>query len=64
MRAAVYGRSMEAELRAILNAALDSETDLTVNLAEAIRRHFARLGGVELEEAPQELVGDPPDFAA
>ena len=64
VRAAVHGRSMEAELRAILNAALDSETDHTVNLAEAIRRRFAPFGGVELVDAPQELVGDPPEFAS
>jgi hypothetical protein len=53
---------MEAELRVILNAALDSDADRSVNLAEAIRRRFATLGGVVLEDHPSEFVGDPPDF--
>ena len=64
VRAALNGRSMEAELRAILNAALDSDSDRTENLAEAIRRRFAPFGGLELEEHPAEVVGEPPDFAA
>ena len=64
VRAAMNGRSMEAELRAILNAALDSGADRGENLAEAIRRRFAPFGGVELEEHPAEFVGEPPDFAA
>ncbi|HEY0424294.1 MAG TPA: Arc family DNA-binding protein, partial [Rhodopila sp.] len=48
VRAASHGRSMEAELRAILNAALESGPDREVNLAEAIRRRFAPVGGVDL----------------
>jgi hypothetical protein len=32
------------------------------NLAEAIRRRFARYGGVELELPKRELAPDPPDF--
>ena len=34
------------------------------NLCEAIRRHFTPLGGVDLELAPRELVGEPPSFDA
>ena len=64
VRAALNGRSMEAELRAILNAALDSGNDREENLAEAIRRRFTPFGGVELEEHPADQVGEPPDFAA
>jgi plasmid stability protein len=62
VRAALHGRSMEAELRAILTAALDSDADPSANLAEAIRRRFASIGGVELEEHPPEFAGEPPDF--
>jgi antitoxin FitA len=40
MRAARHGRSMEAELRAILNSALGSDEDHEPNLAESIRRRF------------------------
>lgn len=32
------------------------------NLAEAIRRRFAPLGGVDLELPPRELVDKPPTF--
>jgi plasmid stability protein len=62
VRAASHGRSMEAELRAILNTALESGPDREVNLAEAIRRRFAPVGGVDLADHPRELVADPIDF--
>ena len=38
VRAAHNGRSMESELRHILNAALTDERPAELNLAEAIRR--------------------------
>jgi antitoxin FitA len=53
LRAARNGRSMEAELRHILRTALGEERNPEVNLAEAIRRRFLPLGGVELEPHPQ-----------
>lgn len=64
MRAARHGRSMEAELRCILGEALESGEEHEPNLAEAIRRRFAPLGGVELEPHPpvpmrEPLVFDP-----
>ncbi len=62
VRAAGHGRSMEAELRAILNAVLENDTNRGVNLAEAIQRRFVPAGGVELVDHPEELVGDPVDF--
>ncbi|MGD0103113.1 MAG: Arc family DNA-binding protein [Rhodopila sp.] len=62
VRAAHNGRSMEAELRQILNAALTVEGPAEINLAEAIRRRFAPLGGVELESHPRQRVGEPPSF--
>jgi plasmid stability protein len=58
VRAARRGRSMEAELRAILSEAVRGEGDL--NLADAIRRRFAPLGGVELEPHPSMPVPPPP----
>ena len=48
LRAAENGRSMEDEARKILDAALNTpKTD--VDLGTAIRRRFARFGGVELD---------------
>jgi plasmid stability protein len=44
-RAARHGRSMEAEVRQILTAAVESE-DEPIDLVADIRRHFA---GVEVE---------------
>lgn len=60
VRAAQHGRSMEAELRHIIKEAvgLDERAE-GVNLAEAIRRRFARYGGVELEMPPREPAGPP-----
>jgi antitoxin FitA len=63
VRAARHGRSMEAEARTILSEAVATERDQTEpDLAEAIRRRFAPLGGVDLELPPREDVGDPPSF--
>ena len=62
VRAARHGRSMEAELRHILKEALGGEKRTEPNLAEAIRRRFAPLGGVDLELPPPEFVGEPPSF--
>jgi antitoxin FitA len=52
VRAARHGRSMEAEMRAILTAAVTDEhtrTDLFTTLVD----RFARLGGVELDLPPR-----------
>jgi plasmid stability protein len=54
---------MEAEVRQILEATLaEPEKPPEPNLAEAIRRRFAPLGGVDLELPPGETVGEPPSF--
>ena len=56
LRAARHGRSMEAEARTILSEAVAGDRDQPEpNLAEAIRRRFAPLGGVDLE-LPREFV--------
>jgi antitoxin FitA len=62
IRAARNGRSMEAELRVILNEALGVEKDREPDLAQAIRRRFAPLGGVELEPPPPNSIPEPPSF--
>lgn len=63
VRAARHGRSMEAEVRSILSAAMAADREQPEpNLAEAIRRRFAPLGGVDLELSPPEFVGEPPSF--
>lgn len=46
--AARHGRSMEAEVRAILSEAVATD-DERMNLAQAIRERLAELGGVELD---------------
>src|SRR5215470_17645218 len=63
VRAARHGRSREAEARSILSEAVAHDRDRPEpNLAEAIRRRFAPLGGVDLELPPDEFVGEPPSF--
>jgi plasmid stability protein len=61
IRAAHHGHSMEEEAREILRAALSTPVQ-TENLAEAIRRRFEPLGGVDLEPFPDEPMRDPPNF--
>ncbi len=48
VRAARHGRSMEAEVRAILEDALPSEPTST-GLGSRIHTRFAAIGGVELD---------------
>jgi antitoxin FitA len=62
LRAARHGRSMEAELRAIVSAAVQEDAAPVCNLAEAIRRRFAPLGGVDLELHPPVTPEAPPTF--
>ena len=59
IRAAEHGRSMEAEVRAILEETL-AEPE---NLGQAIHRRFAALGGVELELPDRSPAREPPDFS-
>jgi plasmid stability protein len=64
LRAARRGRSMEAELRHILkDALLAGEDEEQPDLAEAIRRRFSPLGGVDdLVLPPRERAGEPVKF--
>jgi antitoxin FitA len=61
-RAAHNRRSMEEEAREILKAAVATEPTDTLNLAEAIHRRFAALGGIDLPEVPDGPIGELPDF--
>jgi plasmid stability protein len=63
VRAALHGRSMEEEARELLRIGLSVESGPRLNLADAIRRHIAPLGGVELKLPPRQSVRRPPDFS-
>lgn len=64
IRAAHHGCSMEEEAREILRASLNTPAkQRPENLAEAIRKRFAPLGGVELELPKREPMREPPDFS-
>ena len=60
VRAAHHGRSMEDEVRHILRAALTETTTRAPNLADAIRRRFRPLGGVELQLPRRQPMREPP----
>lgn len=60
VRAAHGKRSMEEEARHILRAALAQDMTTARNLAEAIRRRFAPLGGVKLRLPEREPMREPP----
>ena len=62
VRAAQNGRSIEAEVRAILSDTVAPTTAETVNLAEAIRRRVTPLSGVELEDHPAMTIQEPVSF--
>lgn len=61
VRAAQHGRSMEEEVRRILTEACETEA-VPENAYTAIRRHFADIGGVELELPVREPGREPPSF--
>jgi antitoxin FitA len=62
IRAARHGRSMEAEVRAILVDAV-KEPDEGLNLAQAIMARFGELGGVELDLPPRDAAPRTVEFA-
>ena len=59
MRAAQHGRSMEQEAREILKSALSQPEEQPKDLVEAVRRRFAKYGGVELNIPPRGPIRDP-----
>lgn len=62
LHAARHGRSMEAAARDILRIALAEDMRGPSNLADAIRRRFAKLGGIELDLPSRETLRAPPRF--
>jgi plasmid stability protein len=62
LRAAYRNHSMEDEARDILRAALAEETSSNGNLADAMRRRFEKLGGVDIAVPPRGPMREPPDF--
>ncbi|MBW4699609.1 MAG: plasmid stabilization protein [Aphanocapsa lilacina HA4352-LM1] len=62
LRATQHGRSMEDEACDILRRALAEEQSSSRDLAGAICRRFAPLGGVELLQTPREPMREPVDF--
>ena len=52
VRAARNGRSMEAEIREILSAAV-SEAEPSADLFSTLRERFGAVGGVEVSIAPR-----------
>jgi antitoxin FitA len=62
VRAALNGRSMEAEAREILRVSLSTQP--RTGLGTQIHNRFAGLGLDELEIAPRDELPRAPDFAA
>ena len=63
VRAAHHGRSMEEEAREILRSALRSTAGAKQDLGSAIRKRFARFGGVELEPPARDEMRETPSFS-
>ncbi len=62
-RAAGHGRSMEAEMRAILEEAV-TDPQPASNLLDVIFGRFQELGGVDLEMPSRSTAPRAPDFSA
>lgn len=60
VRAAQHGRSMEEEVRVILNETLGAAPPPPPNLAAAIRARVAPVGGIDLALPEREPVRNPP----
>jgi antitoxin FitA len=63
VRAALNGRSMEAEARELLRKSLreSQESAKEVDIGTAIHRRFAALGGVDLKIPPRRFSAKPPN---
>ncbi len=61
VRAAAHGRSMEAEMRAILVEAVREPAD-DEGLLDALAARFSELGGVELDLPPRSEAPRAVDF--
>lgn len=61
VRAARHGRSMEAEVRAVLSASVREDRS-SRSLMSEWRRSFAELGGVDLDIPPRTEMPRVPDL--
>lgn len=61
IRAAHHNRSMEEEARSILRSVLAEKAPSSASLAQAIRKRFAPLGGLELRPPLREPMREPPE---
>jgi antitoxin FitA len=63
-RASQNGRTIEAEITAILASVLIPETSQqsTLDLATALEQRFASIGGFDLPDLPREPIRTPPPF--
>ena len=61
-RAAQHGRTIEAEIRAILQSVLLPQISTRPDLATAINRRFTRLGDFEIPEIPRDPIREVPNF--
>lgn len=61
VRAAHHKRSMEEEVRHILREAVSATAVRQPDLAEAVRRRFATLGGCDLELPARTQMRPPPE---
>ncbi len=59
LRAAEKGRSLEAEVRDILNREAMASPKPRLDIGESIRRRFTSFGGVEIEPFPDEVLSTP-----
>ena len=63
VHAVQHDHSMQVEARDTIGRAVGAERPSKINLAEAVRRHFAYLGGAaDLEIPPREPVREPPGW--
>jgi len=62
VRAAHHGRSMEEEAREILRSALSARSSTEMDLAHAIHRRFAAIGGLDLQLPEREVMRQAPKF--
>jgi antitoxin FitA len=61
VRAAQHGHSMEEEARRILGEVLTDKAE-PASAFDRLRRHFADIGGVDLELPPRLPGREPPSF--
>ena len=61
-QAAEHGRSVEAEVRAVITESVQSIERSPAEIAESIHAIFAEIGGVELHLPEREPLGPPPEL--